>query len=152
VLNWPARVNRIVLSAFRACLPAGSADTRPFMAWKRTMAGGFMVFIGFMLSPLSWWNDLFVNVPLALVFAWAVSFFYPPAFEISLIVGYWLTNVLGFVLLHKGGGKLFFKEDKLYSRRALLRDVGISLLYTVLIAVLVKFGILKPIESYLKGA
>jgi hypothetical protein len=30
--------------------------------------------------------------------------------------------------------------------------VGISLLYTVLIAVLVKFGILKPIESYLKGA
>ena len=26
-----------------------------------------------MLSPLSWWNDLFVNVPLALVFAWLVS-------------------------------------------------------------------------------
>ena len=111
-----------------------------------------MVFIGFMLSPLSWWNDLFVNVPLALVFAWAVSFFYPPAFEISLIVGYWLTNVLGFVLLHKGGGKLFFKENKLYSRRALLRDVGISLLYTFLIVVLVKLGILKPIENYLKGA
>jgi hypothetical protein len=47
---------------------------------------------------------------------------------------------------------LFSKENKLYSRRALLRDVGISLLYTVLIAVLVKFGILKPIENYLKGA
>jgi hypothetical protein len=122
------------------------------MVSKRKMAGGFMVFVGFMLSPLSWWNDLFVNVPLALVFAWAVSFFYPPAFEISLVVGYWLTNVLGFVLLHKGGEKLFSNENKLYSRRALLRDVGISLLYTVLIAVLVRFGILKPIESYLKGA
>jgi hypothetical protein len=129
------------------------------MVWKRKMAGGIVAFVGFMLSPLSWWNDLFVNVPLALVFAWAVGLFYKPAadagspaFKVSVMVGYWLTNVLGFVLLHKGGEKLFSKENKLYSRRALLRDVGISLLYTVLIAVLVKFGILKPIESYLKGA
>ena len=102
-----------------------------------------------MLSPLSWWNDLFVNVPLALVFAWAVSFFYRPAFEISLVIGYWLTNLLGFVLLHKGGENLFLREIKTYSRRALLRDVGISLLYTALIVLLVKWGILKPIEGYL---
>ena len=46
-----------------------------------------------MLSPLSWWNDLFVNVPLALAFAWIVSFFYKPAFEICVIVGYWLSNI-----------------------------------------------------------
>ena len=29
----------------------------------RRVAGGFLGFIGYMLSPLSWWNDLFVNVP-----------------------------------------------------------------------------------------
>jgi hypothetical protein len=111
-----------------------------------------MVFVGFMLSPLSWWNDLFVNVPLALAFAWVVSVFYRPAFEVSLVVGYWLTNLLGFMLLHKGGEKLFSNENKPYSRRALLRDVGISLGYTLLIVVLVKFGVLKPIQNYLKGA
>src|SRR5215472_10848233 len=121
------------------------------MAWKRKITGGFLAFVGFMLSPLSWWNDLFVNVPLALVFAWVVSFFYKPAFEPSLIVGYWLTNVLGFVLMQKGGEKMFSKQDKPYSRRALLRDVGISLLYTALIVVLVETGVLKPIANYLKS-
>jgi hypothetical protein len=64
--------------------------------------GSVVVFIGYMLSPLSWWNDLFVNVPLALAFAWVVTVFYKPAFTPSLILGYWLTNVLGFVLMHKG--------------------------------------------------
>jgi hypothetical protein len=118
------------------------------MAWKRKVTGGILAFVGYMLSPLSWWNDLFVNVPLALVFAWIVSFFYKPVFEASLIVGYWLTNVLGFVLLQKGGEKMFSKEERPYSRRALLRDVGISLLYTGLIVLLLRLKVLKPFENY----
>jgi hypothetical protein len=118
------------------------------MAWKRKVTGGILAFVGYMLSPLSWWNDLFVNVPLALVFAWIVSFFYKPVFEASLIVGYWLTNVLGFVLLQKGGEKMFSKEERPYSRRALLRDVGISLAYTGLIVLLLRLKVLKPFENY----
>jgi hypothetical protein len=118
------------------------------MPWKRKITGGFLVVVGFMLSPLSWWNDLFVNVPLALAFAWIVSLFYERAFELSFVIGYWLTNVLGFVLMQKGGQKMLTKGDRKYSRRDLLRDVGISLAYTVLILVLVKLGILKPIKSY----
>ena len=42
----------------------------------------------FLLSPLSWWNDLFVNVPLALAFAWVVSWFWPTAFTASFVLGY----------------------------------------------------------------
>ena len=121
------------------------------MAWKRKVSGGVLAFVGYMLSPLSWWNDLFVNVPLALVFAWLVSFFYRPAFQWCVVVGYWLTNVLGFVLMQKGGETIFFKEGKSYSRRALLRDVGISLLYTGLIVLLLKLDILKPIGNYFQG-
>ena len=112
--------------------------------------GSFVALVGYMLSPLSWWNDMFVNVPLALVFAWVVSFFYKPAFTSSLILGYWLTNVLGFILLHKGAQQALAKEARGYSRRDLLRDIGISLLYTLVIVVLVKLGILKPIQSYFK--
>jgi hypothetical protein len=118
------------------------------MAWKRRAMGSFVALVGYMLSPLSWWNDLFVNVPLALVFAWMVSAFYKPAFTGSLVLGYWLTNVLGFILLHKGAQQAIGKETGKYSRRDLLRDVGISLLYTLVIVVLVKFGVLKPIQSY----
>ena len=121
------------------------------MAWKRKATGGVVAMIGFMLSPLSWWNDLFVNVPLALAFAWVVSWFYKPAFAVSVVVGYWLTNVLGFILMHKGAHQVLSEKRGRYSRRDLLRDVGISLLYTVLIVLLVKFGILKPIQSYFKA-
>ena len=118
------------------------------MAWKRKITGGVLAVVGFMLSPLSWWNDLFVNVPLALVFAWLVSLCYKPAFTPALIIGYWLTNVAGFILMQKGAENIIRETPKKYSRRDLLRDVGISLGYTALIVVLVKLGILKPIESY----
>ena len=118
------------------------------MAWKRRVAGGVVAFIGYMLSPLSWWNDLFVNVPLAVAFAWVVSAFYRPAFTGALILGYWLTNVLGFVLLHKGAQQVLAKQDRKYSRRELIKDLAVSLVYTVVIVVLVKLGVLKPIQSY----
>jgi hypothetical protein len=114
---------------------------------KRKVSGGTLAFIGYMLSPLSWWNDLFVNWPLALACAWVVSWFYPPAFTTSLIVAYWLTNVLGFVLLQKGGAKIISEEDQPYSRKCLGRDLAISLLYTVLIVLLVKMGVIGPIQD-----
>src|SRR5258708_7854722 len=119
------------------------------MGWKQRVAGGVVAFIGFMLSPLSWWNDLFVNVPIALVFAWVISFFYKPAFQASLVLGYWLTNIVGLILMHKGGQKMISDKHSPYSRRDLLRDIGISLLYTAVILALLKLGILKPIDSYL---
>src|SRR5579871_3379486 len=82
---------------------------RARMSWKRKTAGGVLAFVGYMLSPLSWWNDAFVNVPLALAFAWIVTLLYKisipggqnhdrakTVFEASWIIGYWITNVLGF--------------------------------------------------------
>jgi len=107
---------------------------------KRKVTGGILAVIGFTLSPLSWWNDLVVNVPLALVFAWIVSFIYRPAFEASVIIGYWLTNMLGFFLMHKGAQKVFSTEEKKYSRRDVLKDVAISLIYTAIIVALLKAG------------
>ena len=118
------------------------------MTLKRKISGGIVAFIGYMLSPLSWWNDMFVNVPLALVFAWVISAFYKPAFGPSLVIGYWLTNVLGFVLMHKGAQTMLSDKERKYSQRDLLKDVAISLLYTALILVLVKTGVLKPFQGY----
>jgi len=91
-------------------------------------------------SPLSWWNDLFVNVPLALLFACWPAFSINRLFGACAVLGYWLTNILGFILLHKGAEHMLSKENRKYSRRDLLRDVGVSLLYTVLIVGLIKLG------------
>jgi hypothetical protein len=116
---------------------------------RRRITGGILAIAGFMLSPLSWWNDLFVNVPLALAFAWIASLVNERIFQASFVVGYWLTNVLGFILMHKGGQKMIAKEEKKYSRGDLMRDVGVSLAYTLLILILIKVGILKPIQEYI---
>jgi hypothetical protein len=114
---------------------------------KRRAYGGTMAFIGYMLSPLSWWNDLFVNWPIALVFAWIISWFWKPAFVASLILGYWLTNILGFVLMQKGGAKIISEKDAPYSRKLLCRDLAISVLYTLLILALAKAGVIGPIQD-----
>lgn len=122
------------------------------MSLKRKLSGSTLAFIGFMLSPLSWWNDLFVNVPLALAFAWLVSLFWPAVFGASFVLGYWLTNVLGFVLMQKGAQQAMSAEGKPYTRRQLIADIGISLAYTLLIIALVKHDILRPLPDYLPSA
>ncbi|HXS67236.1 MAG TPA: hypothetical protein VN761_00235 [Candidatus Polarisedimenticolia bacterium] len=125
------------------------------MAWKRKITGGILGFIGFMLSPLSWWNDAVVNLPLALAFAWLVGLVYRPvaqtgsaAFDAAVILGYWLTNIAGFILMHKGAQQAFSKEEKKSSRRELVKDFAVSIAYTALIVILIKLGVLKPIQGY----
>ncbi len=114
------------------------------------MTGGILWLIGFMLSPLSWWNDLFVNIPLALGFAWLVALAYRPAFAAALILGYGLTNVLGFVLMHKGAQQMLARGEPpvRYSRREVVKDLLISLLYTLLMVALLKFKIIQPLSEY----
>lgn len=119
------------------------------MSLKRKLAGGTLAFIGFMLSPLSWWNDLFVNIPLALAFAWLVSLFWPAVFTASFVLGYWLTNVLGLVLMQKGAQQALSETPKPYTRRQLAADLGISLAYTLLIVALIQHGVLKPLPEYM---
>jgi hypothetical protein len=122
------------------------------MAWKRRVRGGVVSVIGYMLSPLSWWNDLFVNVPLAIAFGWLISLLYKPAFEVAAVVGYWLTNVAGFVLLHKGAQTaLSNKKAQPYSRRDLLKDLLVSLAYTGVILILVKAKLVQPVSDYFQG-
>ena len=119
------------------------------MPWKRKLSGGTLALIGFMLSPLSWWNDLFVNIPLALAFAWLVSLFWPAVFTASFVLGYWLINILGLVLMQKGAQQALSENPKPYTRRQLAADLGISLAYTLLIVALIQHGVLKPLPEYM---
>ena len=67
-----------------------------------------------------------------------------------MVVGYWLTNVLGFVLMHKGAAKVVQGDAvSTYSRRDLLLDLIISLVYTAIIVALLKAEILQPFQNYL---
>ncbi len=122
------------------------------MAWKRRAGGGLLALIGFLLSPLSWWNDLVVNVPLAVGAAWLVAWVHPPAFQAAAVVAYWLTNVLGLVLLHKGARQAAGAEKPAMSRRReLLLDLAVSAAYTLLIVLLIQLKVLQPVGDYFAG-
>lgn len=122
------------------------------MRWKSKITGGLLAILGFMLSPLSWWNDAFVNLPLALGFAWLVSSLCPQSvrqtvFDVALVAGYWATNVLGFVLLHTGARRLLADSHPEW-RGGWKKQLLVSLGYTALIVALIKGGVLKPIQGY----
>ncbi|MBI5640875.1 MAG: hypothetical protein HZA17_10655 [Nitrospirae bacterium] len=117
------------------------------------LRGSVVACIGFVLSPLSWWNDLYVNIPIAYVCAWLVSLFYPDAFLSVFAGSYLATNVLGFILLHKGINKTLSKDEQnkiRYTGKNIIRDIAISLFYTGLMVVLIKLQVIRPVQHYLK--
>lgn len=123
--------------------PAGAAPGR-----KRWLRAGLLGGIGFLLSPLSWWNDLFINIPLALGLAWLVALVWPAAFQAAFIVAYWLTNVLGLVLMTRAAKELLAGRPSPYSRRELLKDLLVAAVYTAVIMALIHFKVLQPIQDY----
>lgn len=95
--------------------------------------------IGFVLSPLSWWNDLFVNVPLAYAMTWPAlkltSFIFPVSkgfFITAFIFNYWITNIVGMAMMHYSGKKLINKDAKL----DIAKDLIVGIIYSIIIAVI----------------
>ena len=116
------------------------------------MRGSILGVIGFLLSPLSWWNDAFINVPLALAFAWLVGLAYKPAFEPAVVVGYWLTNIACLMLMQKGFATVTGNEAKQpYSWRRFGKDLGVSLAYTLVILLLIKMKVLQHFTEYFRS-
>jgi len=112
---------------------------------------GIIAVLGYLLSPLSWWNDLFVNMPLAYLFGSAFGMISRRLFVPMLICGYWLTNVLGLLLMHYGvkGLASGAKGGKNEPKAELMKNIFYSIAYTLAIVLLVKIGWLKfPAEYF----
>ncbi len=103
-----------------------------------------MFIIGYILSPLSWWNDAFVNLPLAYGFASLLSLVSRRLFLPAMVIGYWATNVIGLVLLSRGAEGLVKAGRAEARRRELVKTILFSVLYTVAVVVLIRLRVLKP--------
>ncbi len=95
--------------------------------------------VGFVLSPLSWWNDLFINVPLAYAMTWPAlkltSFLFPVSkslFITAFIFNYWITNIVGMTMMHYSGKKLINKDAKF----DIAKDLIVGIIYSIIIAVI----------------
>jgi hypothetical protein len=118
---------------------------------KRRLQGGVVAFIGYILSPLSWWNDLIVNIPLAYLMAWPFERIDPSLFLPAMVVGYWITNIVGLVMVHRGTEDLVrAKRTGRGWRRQTIQDLVLSLLYTIIIVALVETGVLALPSELLK--
>ncbi|MFB2937644.1 hypothetical protein ACE1B6_20540 [Aerosakkonemataceae cyanobacterium BLCC-F154] len=105
----------------------------------RKLRGGLLVGIGYMLSPLSWWNDLFFNLPISLLFGYLVGWIDADWFLPGTIVGYWLSNVVGILMMQFGAMDMFLAGEQRNLRRDLLIGLGGSTVYTLVVAGLVYF-------------
>jgi hypothetical protein len=104
---------------------------------------GVIGVIGFILSPLTWWNDLFVNVPLSYAFAYLIGSLLRLFVLISkdlfinlFMVGYFLTNLIGLLMMHYS--VFGVRRGKVGSFKT---EVLVSAFYTLVILVCFTIGL-----------
>ncbi|OGV68973.1 MAG: hypothetical protein A2283_17045 [Lentisphaerae bacterium RIFOXYA12_FULL_48_11] len=120
---------------------------------KQKIHGSIMATMGFLLSPLSWWNDLYVNIPIAYGLAWLAGFITDKKyFGVWMIFFYWLSNLAGLLLIHRGMTAVFKSRNNESEpfKRSIFRDIWVSIIYTGVLAILVYTGILKYPQDYFK--
>lgn len=111
--------------------------------WLKKLRGGFFLVFGFMLSPLSFWNDLFFNLPIAYGFGYLCSLLSPNLLLPCSIAGYWISNIAGILLMQWGAVDVFQGQPKERNlKKELLTGVVTSMVYTVVIVALIQLKIL----------
>ena len=100
-------------------------------------------FVGWLLSPLTFWNDALINIPISYLCASLTSRVLPGNFIVLTLVYYWLSNVLGLCMM-AASGHAVIKEG-----RGLLKGI-IDLLATIVVysgilIILGRAGFLKPV-------
>ena len=111
----------------------------------KKIKGGILLMIGYMLSPLSWWNDLFFNLPIAYLFGYTFSLFDSNLLMPCTIIGYWISNVVGIVMMQFGVQDVFQDPEKVRNpKKDILIGLTSSTAYTFLIIALIQ---LKWIET-----
>lgn len=109
------------------------------VSWK--IKSSILVTVGYILSPLSWWNDPFVNIPIAYLFGLLFGSISPRLFWPAMVVGYWLTNIAGLSLL--SAGSIGLAAGKRSPRRKWILNLAVSAAYTAVILVLIHFNVLR---------
>jgi hypothetical protein len=100
-------------------------------------------FIGWMLSPLTFWNDCFVNIPISYLCASLATRFVKADFLFLVLIFYWLSNGFGILLMYASGKSIM--QDKSNRLKALVTLLITVVIYSVIIIILNRAGILKPI-------
>lgn len=109
----------------------------------KKISNGIIFYIGWVLSPLTWWNDQFVNIPLSYLLANLLLSIFPLQFKWLVIISYYFTNLLGILFMYLGGRNLIISfRDKV---KALLIMLFFLVIYTGIMLYLDRQGKLVPL-------
>ncbi len=106
------------------------------ITWQKFKNSSLFI-LGFLLSPLCWWNDLIINLPLAYGFGKIISIFLPHLLIPASIIGYWLSNIIGIILMQLGAVNLINNSEKKQNlAKNIWTGVGTSTAFTVIAVIL----------------
>ena len=105
----------------------------------RSLYSAVVITAGFILSPLSWWNDAVVNIPIALALAHTTSGVLGLETPKLFIAFYWITNIIGILLMILGARSLK-RLERARLAKGLLYSLIASLIITVLVYVYTRPG------------
>ena len=109
----------------------------------KKLGSGFLFGLGYLLSPLCWWNDLIFNLPIAYFFGWLGGRFSPELFLPCAILGYWLSNLVGILLMQFVAVDVFQDGAKKGNlKKNLLTGLASATVYTIVILGLLQLNIL----------
>jgi len=117
--------------------------------WFKKIRGGLLLAIGYLLSPLCWWNDIFFNLPIAYAFGYIFSWLSADLLFPCTIVGYWLSNIAGILLMQLGTLEVFTDKPKEKNlKKELLTGLVSSTVFTVVIVALIHFNLLETPDFF----
>ena len=120
------------------------------VSWKK-LWGGLLFAVGWLLSPLCWWNDLLINLPVAYGFGYLCHWIAADWLLPGTIVGYWLSNLVGILLMQVGAIAVFQTSTQERNlKRELFVGVVSSSIFTVGILLLIHFQLLELPALFVK--
>jgi hypothetical protein len=130
-----------------------SSNPETFKLSFSKIRGLFCLILGYLLSPVCWWNDLVFNLPVAYCFGYLCRLVWSDSLIPGTIVGYWLSNIIGILMMQFGLVDILPKSSEDRSlKKDLITGLISSTAYTVLIMALLQLNILDtPILAALQG-
>ncbi|BAQ65735.1 hypothetical protein [Geminocystis sp. NIES-3709] len=122
------------------------------ITWEKFKNVSLFIF-GFLLSPLCWWNDLIINLPLAYGFGKIISIFSADLLIPASIFGYWLSNIIGVLLMQLGTVNFLNEsnEEKNLGKNIWM-GIGTSTVFTIVAVILWQTNLLDlSLPSFLNG-
>lgn len=132
----------ISTSAEQNPIPLETTGESQLVLILKKVRGGLFLVIGFLLSPMSWWNDLFFNLPIAYGFGYVCSLLSANLLVPCSIAGYWLSNIVGIMLMQAGAIDVL-DQSKRDLKKELLTGLASSTAYTLVILALIYFKVIQ---------